>query len=29
MTGDIETVAGLLDDDYTQVGSAEGEVFFQ
>jgi signal transduction histidine kinase len=26
--GDIETIAILLNDDYTQIGSAEAEVFF-
>ena len=28
MKGDVETVAALLDDEYTQIGSAESEVFF-
>ncbi len=27
LQGDVETMQQLLDDDYTQVGSAEGEVF--
>jgi ketosteroid isomerase-like protein len=27
LMGDVESMAGLLDDDYTQVGSAETEVF--
>jgi len=26
--GDIKTTASLLDEDYTQIGSAETEVFF-
>ena len=26
--GDVETIAELLKDDYTQIGSAEVEVFF-
>ena len=28
MKGDVETMQLLLDEEYTQVGSAEGEVFF-
>ena len=26
--GDTKTIAALLDDNYTQIGSAESEVFF-
>jgi len=28
LSGDVEKVATLLDDEYTQIGSAESEVFF-
>jgi hypothetical protein len=28
ITGDINTLASLLDENYTQVGSVENEVFF-
>jgi len=28
MKGDVKTVATLLDDEYSQIGSAESEVFF-
>ncbi len=28
LKGNVKSMASLLDDDYTQIGSAEGEVFF-